>query len=233
MLMRPFRDQTFSSRYHVLGDIAQDAFYNWAAANDVRIAPFGFNRPPFRFFSHLPALLRQMPDYICEVKPDVFEDHARHVLIEVKGFGKDQVLKIKCDSIEVLQQWQQWSGCPVRFFVFDSYHSRYSTQLSLDYFLTTLRDSVMISAFTEESGAKKPFYAIPAEALQWQPLGRQMNTADDPYRAIVRQCRALIDLTERLPHADGNHLSALSRTLLYIAERHVPPVGKGGEYLRV
>jgi hypothetical protein len=104
-----FKDQAWSSRFDAMGDQAEGVFEEVCELGFVR---FGLNRPPLRM-SALPARIRYTPDYLMSSK-----------LVEVQGFGRDQVMKLKLDKWNCLHWWN--SVHPVELFLYDSHNDRWT-----------------------------------------------------------------------------------------------------------
>jgi hypothetical protein len=87
-----FKDQNFQTRYASMGDEAEAVFEDvypqgWERA--------GLNRPNLQM-SSLSLPVRYTPDYITSKG-----------YIEVKGFGRDRLLKIKDENLEALWTWHE------------------------------------------------------------------------------------------------------------------------------
>lgn len=111
--MTTFKDRPWSSRFDQLGDEAEARFET--VCTDVLklgYVRYGLNRPPLQM-SQLPTRLRYTPDYLMSGK-----------LIEVQGFGRDQVAKIKLDKLGALHWWNDVH--PVELFLWDSKNERWA-----------------------------------------------------------------------------------------------------------
>src|SRR6266498_2550714 len=85
-----FRDQDWQARYQGMGDLAEGAFEEVHQYGFVR---WGLDRPPIQVHK-LPKRIRFAPDYLTT-----------HSFVEVQGFGKDQVIKLKLDKYDALRWW--------------------------------------------------------------------------------------------------------------------------------
>lgn len=173
--------KTFSERLWIMGDYAEDEFFLYCQAKDIIAVHIGMNRPPYKFFPQLPAVMRAAPDYLCETgetrllnathkQPgDRSRNVApRHFFCEVKGCGKDQTFKIKDEALDALHQWQHFTSRPVLFFLFNKTTSQHSFGLTLDH-LTYLLPSLERGYFLD-NGKERPFYKLPAihPDLTWE-----------------------------------------------------------------
>ncbi len=104
-----FKDQSWATRYAGLGDIAESKFESVYKTGFTR---FGLDRPPYKL-SVIPARLRGRPDY-----------ETASFFVEVVGFGKDQLLKIRIEKMQVMSFWHH-QVFPVEFFIYDSFNDRY------------------------------------------------------------------------------------------------------------
>lgn len=175
--MSQFKDKGWNDRFELMGDMAERVFQDWAAVNDIAAVEFGLRRPPFAYFKYLPSEIRNTPDFLCEQvgkKPKLAglrgpnNRFARHFFVEVKGCGRDQVIKIKHTEFETLQKWESFSRRPVLYFAYDHFNRRVSTSLTL------LRVESLIeevpTAYFYDGGPGKPYWAIPTSELEWEPL---------------------------------------------------------------
>lgn len=105
-----FKDKSFDERVAAggMGDEAEGVFERVFSKGWAR---YGLNRPPIQM-SKIPARLRYTPDYITTNK-----------LVEVQGFGRDQLFKLKIDKWQALHFWN--SVHPVDLFVWDTTNKRW------------------------------------------------------------------------------------------------------------
>lgn len=107
----PFRDRSFSQRFETMGDPAEKQFERWATeVARLKYVRYGLDRPPIQMH-RLPLMIRYTPDYLMSAR-----------LVEVKGFGRDQVLKLKLENLDALEEWCQHH--PVSIFAWDSFNER-------------------------------------------------------------------------------------------------------------
>ena len=99
-------DQPFAARFNTMGDIAEAKFEAWADDQDLKWDRMGFNRPDSSMV-RWPAFVRYMPDYIGSKN-----------LWEVKGCGRDGILKLKQENLRALRDWE--THLPVHLFVYNS-----------------------------------------------------------------------------------------------------------------
>jgi hypothetical protein len=156
---------------------AEKVFEEWAGQHGISFSRFGFDSPPFTHFPYIPAPLRKTADYIGESSPKKFEHlknrkgyKSRHALIEVKGIGKDQVLKLKAEDINELTKAQKFFETPVTYFIWDQYRRRVTIDLSLDRALKLIEDAER--GYFDDGPKRKMYYMIPADTnvIEWKPF---------------------------------------------------------------
>jgi len=140
-----FASKPFHERLAVLGDEAEGEFERWANIERIGFERSGRRRPPFSM-KKLHAYVRHEPDYLTE---DAY--------YEVKGFGKEQVLKLRTDKLDALHYWDLIH--PVRLWIWDSLNRRFVwwDLQSID----RLAEEAETGRFPENTH----FYAIKAEVL--------------------------------------------------------------------
>lgn len=106
--MVSFKDQSFQRRFAGMGDEAEAVFERVYPRGWAR---YGLSRPRIAL-NLVPAFIRFTPDYVTS-----------HGLVEVQGFGTDQVCKFKTDKIDALTQWSE--HFPVTLFLYDKTNQRY------------------------------------------------------------------------------------------------------------
>jgi len=217
-----FHSKPFSKRYLHMGNLAQGVFLRWAERNNVAVDEFGFNRPPFTKFFELPRVLRYTPDYVCEVADDVFEIGTRHVMVEVKGVGRDQSVKIKIDNLNSLVEWESFTGCPLVLFVFDSHHKRISYTMRASS-LAAMAKQLPVAEFHEGGGKKKPYYDISTSMFAWESLPtHEINIIDvqQHYNNLVMHCKNLVKVADsyELPPVISASVLSLRGALRGISE---------------
>jgi hypothetical protein len=135
-----------------MGDLAESCFETvWPA----RWERFGLNRSELSM-SMLPPFIRHAPDYLTSA-----------CLVEVAGFGTDQVFKFKDIKAQVLFDWNEVHD--VRVFIFDSKNSRYG-HCTIEELASTFRKKQVKS---EQFHDGPTYKAIPAAVLpvEWTELG--------------------------------------------------------------
>lgn len=94
-----------------MGDEAEQMFETVSAETNFGIHRSGLNRPNFNM-SRLPIMVRYTPDYLTE---DSY--------VEVQGFGKDRLVKIKKEKLVALHMWDE--VFPTEMFLWDSVDRRW------------------------------------------------------------------------------------------------------------
>jgi hypothetical protein len=130
-----------------MGDLAEDQCRLWLEAEGRGYVEYGLNRPPLRM-SMLPAIVRHTPDFLTS-----------RDFIECKGFGRDQILKVKLEDWDC---WQFWNRIhPLSLFFYDSSEQR-TICISFKTFRDWLSDSrIGLGTFPEG----KPYFSIPAPVV--------------------------------------------------------------------
>jgi len=142
-----FKDQSFATRFSAMGDEAEQIFEAWAASTDLKFVRYGLNRPPIAMHK-LPARLRYTPDYLT----------SGH-LIEVQGFGQDQICKLKIDKWMSLHYWN--TVHPVNLFIWDRSNRRYAIVKLAQFDSLLAEGNATIGQFPEGHG----YLAVDARPL--------------------------------------------------------------------
>ena len=106
-----FADRSWPERFAKLGDEAEAEFEKWCERNQMGFEHSGRRRPPFSM-KYLHSYVRHEPDYLTGT-----------MYFEVKGFGKEQVLKLRTDKLDALHFWNLLH--PVYIWVWDSTNKRF------------------------------------------------------------------------------------------------------------
>ena len=144
--MSQFHTQSWVGRFAELGDTAEAIFEQVYPNNWVR---FGLNRPPLKM-SSLTVRSRYAPDYLTS---DGY--------VEVKGCGRDGIIKIKRENLDALQWWH--SNEQVRFFFWDSHRTRH-VMVGLRE-LTDLIDNPDAGITLGHFHDPKAFFGVPVNSL--------------------------------------------------------------------
>ena len=158
-----------------MGDESEKIFEDWAAKHNTNLVRLGLNRPPFDFFHNLPIQIRYLPDYIMEDTKRELRDSGAplvyaHCFVEVKGVGRDQLVKIKSDMLLINKELEKNFKRQVVYFIFDKIERRVS-------FSHANRD--IIQLIDEHDIPEKKFhegnryYPVPTNLLQWEKLDEQ------------------------------------------------------------
>lgn len=154
--MGSFNKQGFVARSTTMGDEAEAVFERAYPQKWVR---FGINRPPINV-KLVPPFVRYAPDYLTSKG-----------LVEVQGFGRDQIAKFKLGKLEALTEWND--KFRVDFFLWDSSNQRYGWVR-----LAELDEALIAhgSAMTFHEG--NPYTALRADCIPvvdgWVPLGEPL-----------------------------------------------------------
>lgn len=107
--MSSFHKQSFAARFGAMGDEAESVFEKVWPDNWER---FGLNRPRLHMAS-LPERIRHTPDYLTSSN-----------LVEVKGIGRDDTIKIKVSELNCMHYWNQVH--PLVLFVWSSHRKAWT-----------------------------------------------------------------------------------------------------------
>lgn len=139
-----FKDQSWSNRYQGMGDIAEGEFERvMSEERNLGYVRWGLDRPPLQVHK-LPERIRFAPDYLTT-----------KCFVEVQGFGRDQVVKLKIAKYDVLRFYRTIH--PVQLFLFDSANVRH-TFVELEK-VTALLPKATIREFPEGTS----YYAFGAD----------------------------------------------------------------------
>lgn len=167
--MSGFNERSFAQRFKQMGDESEAIFERWTAKHDVSFVRLGLNRPPFAFFHNLPVQVRYLPDYIIEDTNRTIRDSNgpllyAHAFVEVKGVGKDQLVKMKSDMLLINKELEKNFKRQVIYFFWDKLHKRVS-------FAHTNRDIMqLIEDFNvpeKKFHEGTRYYAVPTSLLEW------------------------------------------------------------------
>lgn len=166
--------RTFDERMSFPTEPAEEAFETWAGASGVAFHRLGLNRPPFEYLRQLAPFLLATPDYLVETQEKRFDGltdyrgyKTRHVLVECKGVGADQEVKLKHDNLVELAKWEEVSGRPVALFVYDSSRGRASGLLPLGVVSDLTKEAPTGTYFDNN----KTYYRIPTDWIEtWESV---------------------------------------------------------------
>ena len=158
--------QSFRDRQRVMGDWSEDAFRAWAKQNNIACEEWGLKRPQFKRFARLPKLVRHQPDFLCESPKD--SNLIPHFFVEVKGVGKDQVVKVKAEDLACIETITDVYQLPVLLFVYDSSKE----QVAMFDSQSLIEDDKSELVHGEFSDGNKLYYGIPCNHrwLSWEAV---------------------------------------------------------------
>lgn len=147
----------FWRRFEIMGDWSEAAIVAYCDRHNYKYTPFGFNRPNITF-RKLPGFLQHMPDFIVEG----FQKEL--VFIEGKGVGRDNILKIKQQDIDILSEWNK--QLPVYFSIYHSNKSNISFGVSLSHIIELCKQAETAS-FPDNN---KLYYKLLVKQFNWEPI---------------------------------------------------------------
>ncbi len=164
-----FNNLKFSQRFQQMGDESEKIFEDWCTKHSINLVRLGLNRPPFKYFPSLPANIRYLPDYLIEDTDRVVRDNngpmkLAHAFVEVKGVGRDQLIKIKLDTLDCNAEVEEVFERPVLYFIWDKIGKRVSFHHTLKDLLDII-NTYDIPVKTFHEGNK--YYPIPTKLLRW------------------------------------------------------------------
>jgi hypothetical protein len=112
-----FNQQSWIDRKAFLGHTSENAFEIFCKREGIVFEHFGQKTQTLLDYKTIPIYVRTRPDYICQRENECF-------FVEVKGVGKDGILKIKLDAVVSFPFWDV--HLPVKIFVYDSARKKYS-----------------------------------------------------------------------------------------------------------
>ncbi len=136
-----------------MGDEAQLAFQIWAQENHIDCEQYGLDRPNIPRVWELPLFIRATPDFLCS--------GTTKFLVEVKGTGRDGILKIKKEAVEGMAMWN--IILPLWLFVWNT-HTRQVAFTTYNYLNNACQKSP-INHFNDPK--KSEYYALPHKYFPW------------------------------------------------------------------
>jgi len=106
-----FNKEDWKTRKAYLGHTSEAAFEQYCRKEGIQFEHFGQKSESSLDYKTLSIYLRTRPDYICQRGSETF-------FVEVKGVGRDGILKIKLESIIGAPYWA--TLLPLKIFVYDS-----------------------------------------------------------------------------------------------------------------
>ena len=143
------KDRSWVPRFDRMGDEAEHIFEQVYPQGKVK---YGLSRPPVGL-TKVPPFVRFTPDYLTAKG-----------LVEVQGFGRDQVFKLKHDKYAALDEWNLQFR--VDLFAWDTTNKRYGF-IRLHDFMDAWEEHGFEDAF---DGGKNPYMGLHASFLpvdQW------------------------------------------------------------------
>lgn len=134
------------------GDKAENKFRDYAEKNNLTCTKYGPDRGVKRFYMVDP-FVASTPDFI------VIGKHAS--LVEAKGTGKANHVKVKQDNLEQLGKWNKIM--PVSFFFYDSSLDKYAIMCYND--VVEVSKSSPTGTYPDNN---RLYYMLPKTAFNWQ-----------------------------------------------------------------
>ena len=145
--MSQFHTQSFATRFQKMGDEAEGVFTKVHPTNTVK---FGLDRPPIGL-KNVPTRIRYTPDFLTA-----------QGLVEVKGVGRDQLLKLKVENWNCLLFWN--GVFATSLFVWDSHNRRYAyvDLADIERIMNDPDGGIVLKTFPE----RKAYFEIPLHSIE-------------------------------------------------------------------
>lgn len=150
-----YNEQNYQDRMRVRGTPAERAFVRYALANGWRGARYGFEAGVEGFWK-LPEVIRSTPDFVLT--------DPNPMLVEVKGCGRDGLIKLKDRDMKALAFWD--TVCHLSFFFYDSDRHRVAF-VSFLQIADLLRDETIMYGVYPDNNAR--YAKLPVDRLGWVP----------------------------------------------------------------
>lgn len=147
-----FYKKEYKTRMKVAGDIAEGKFIEYAKKNNLIYQKYGFDRGIPKYYL-VPSFVTCTPDFL------VIGEKA--VLVEAKGTGRADHIKIKQHDLEQLELWN--AIIPVYFFLYDSHLDKHCLMWYND--LVRLTKGVPWDTYPDNH---KKYYKIPKTLMEWK-----------------------------------------------------------------
>lgn len=154
--MTNFNEQAYKDRMRVRGTPAERQFVRFAKRSGWHGAKYGFEQGVERFWK-VPELIRATPDFAIS--------HPHPMLVEVKGCGKDGIIKLKERDLTALNVWHDM--CDVWLFFYDSHLQRTAFE-GLESILMTIREPEVEIDYYPDNKAK--YFKVPVSMLKWEAI---------------------------------------------------------------
>jgi hypothetical protein len=151
-----FSQQNWKARKSYLGHTSENAFEQYCLKEGIQFEHFGQKSESSLDYKALSIYLRTRPDYICQRGSDMF-------FVEVKGVGRDGILKIKFESIIGAPYWA--TMLPLKIFVYDSARKKYSL-FSFD----QLKQKLTLREPARFENDRKLYFPVAISEFSWGTL---------------------------------------------------------------
>lgn len=147
-----FHRKTYNDRMEFAGFTAESKFVEYANKYNLVAVKYGLDRGVPKFYMVDP-FITSTPDFIVIGKSVS--------LIECKGTGRADHVKIKEDNLKQLGKWNKIT--PVSFFFYDSVLDKYAIMWYND--IVNLSKESPTDKFEDNN---KLYYKLPKSAFEWQ-----------------------------------------------------------------
>lgn len=162
--MSTFHSQSFQQRMKVGGDLAENAFRDYAERKGFQAEHYGFDRSTLKRFGKLPQFVRLTPDFACTSKEKGF-------VVECKGVGRWPDVKIKLGDIEGMRKWWSFTDGELYIFINDSHHDRVSF-FPFSHLEQVLKEN-QFKVYTFHDG--RDYHKIPKTRFDWEDKDEQTD----------------------------------------------------------
>lgn len=151
-MTKDFYRKTYDTRMVMAGDLAEGKFATYAKKKGLIFAKYGFDRGIPEFYRVKP-FITSTPDFIVIGKTVS--------LVECKGTGRADHVKVKQHDLDQLAKWNEIT--PVSFFFYDSSLDKYAIMWYND--VIDLSKSSPTDKYEDND---KLYYKLPKKAFYWQ-----------------------------------------------------------------
>lgn len=154
--MTNFNEQVYKDRMRMRGTPAERQFVVYAKKMGWHGAKYGFEQGVEHFWK-VPEVIRATPDFVISSPVPM--------LVEVKGCGKDGIIKLKERDLTALESWNHMAD--VWFFFYDSHRKRVSFQ-AYPSINEVVMDSDIVQDIYPDNNAL--YYKLPVDKIKWEKI---------------------------------------------------------------
>jgi hypothetical protein len=157
MSSNDFSSKPWKSRVKPSGPTAESIFLEYAQIHGFSCEKYGFDDSPMDNFYRLPEFIRFTPDFACVGKIPF--------LVECKGAGRENHVKIKEQMLPALAQWDHITSLFI--FVCDV-SQRLVSLVPFSELERMLRENTYPTGHYPDKGPPKMYYMVPKSDFRWK-----------------------------------------------------------------